>query len=165
MDFSELQKLQDELDKKDKLTASSLKQKRLDKEQQSPQRTKQRNSIQSTSLPSLKTQQEEETPQSHIASNTAIRQVVNTATKISKESASQHDSKPTEKVTYRFHPQGVKAINEIKWLLLNDYEIKADLAKIAEEAILIVHKDLLARRQDSNIVLQLNSKTASRKKG
>lgn len=104
-------------------------------------------------------------PQSLNASNTANRQAINTAGRHDGKAAGQQASKPSEKVTYRFHPQGVKAINEIKWLLLNDHEIKADLAEIAEEAIFIVHKDLMARRQASNIVLQLKSKTASRKKG
>src|SRR5260221_1308805 len=96
------------------------------------------------------TKQQEEKPESHTASKPALQQNDNTSVQKAILPASQHYSKPTEKVTYRFHPQGVKAIKEIQWILFNKYEIEADLAEIAEEAIFIAHKDLLASQQASN---------------
>jgi hypothetical protein len=108
---------------------------------------------------------ENQQAESHQASNTASQQKGNTATQQDVKPSSQQYSKPTEKVTYRFHPQGVRAMKEVQWLLLKDHEIEADLAEIAETAILIAHEELLARRQASNIVIRLAGKTASHKKG
>src|SRR4051794_35687063 len=49
----------------------------------------------------------------------------------------------TEKVTYRFHPEGKYAVEDMKTVLARKYGIKASLEEIAEEAILIIYKDLL----------------------
>jgi hypothetical protein len=111
-----------------------------------------------TSLMRSTKPQEKEPTESQQYSNTASQQNGSTAVHLASKPAIQQASKPTEKVTYRFHPQGVKAIKEIKWLLFNTYGIEADLAEIAEQAIFIAHQDLLASQQASKIVLQLASK-------
>jgi hypothetical protein len=83
----------------------------------------------------------------------------------------QHAGKPeipqnliaTEKVTYRFHPEGKYAIEDIKTILARKLGIKASCELIAEEAILIAYEDLLANQHASELAKRLSSKPASQK--
>ena len=63
---------------------------------------------------------------------------------------------PTEKVTYRFHPEGKYAVEDIKSLLIRKHGIKASLEEIAEECILIAYEDLLENQNASKLAKRLS---------
>jgi hypothetical protein len=70
----------------------------------------------------------------------------------------QHKMTATEKVTFRFHPEGKYAIEDIKTLLTRKVGIKASYELIAEEAILIAYEDLLENQNASKLAKRLSSK-------
>jgi hypothetical protein len=61
------------------------------------------------------------------------------------------DITATEKVTYRFHPAGKYAVQDIKTILTRKYGIKASLEEIAEECILMAYEDLLENQNASKL--------------
>ena len=69
------------------------------------------------------------------------------------------------KATYRLRPETLDAIEEAKRLLRRTYKLRVSLEDIAEEAILAAHRDLLERRQASNLVSRLARKPESRNAG
>ena len=69
----------------------------------------------------------------------------------------------TEKVTYRFHSEGKYAIEDMKTVLARKYGIKASLEEIAEEAILIIHEDLLENQHASKLASRLAGKPENKK--
>jgi hypothetical protein len=68
----------------------------------------------------------------------------------------QHNITATEKVTYRFHPEGKYAIEDIKTILARKIGIKASFELIAEEAILIAYEDVLANQHASKLAKRLS---------
>jgi hypothetical protein len=76
---------------------------------------------------------------------------------------SQHNITATEKVTYRFHPEGKYAIEDIKTILARKIGIKASFELIAEEAILIAYEDLLANQHASKLAKRLSRIPESKK--
>jgi hypothetical protein len=68
----------------------------------------------------------------------------------------QHNITATEKVTYRFHPEGKYPIEDIKTILARKIGIKASFELIAEEAILIAYEDLLANQHASKLAKRLS---------
>lgn len=75
----------------------------------------------------------------------------------------QHQLTPTEKVTYRFHPQAKYAIDDIKTILARKLGIKASYELIAEEAILIAYEDLLENQNASKLVKRLSRMPENKK--
>ena len=61
----------------------------------------------------------------------------------------------TEKVTYRFHPEGKYAVEDMKTILIRKHGIKASLEEIAEEAILLAYEDLLENQHSSKLANRL----------
>src|SRR5215217_4846249 len=59
------------------------------------------------------------------------------------------------KVTYRFHPEGKYAVEDMKTILERKHGIKASLEEIAEECILLAYEDLLANQQSSKLANRL----------
>jgi hypothetical protein len=68
----------------------------------------------------------------------------------------QQNTTATEKVTYRFHPEGKYAIEDIKTVLAQKYGIKPSYELIAEEAILGAYEDLLENQQASILAKRLS---------
>src|SRR5215212_3016642 len=66
----------------------------------------------------------------------------------------QKHTTATEKVTFRFHPAGKYAIEDIKTTLARKQGIKASFELIAEEAILIVYEDLLENQNASKLAMR-----------
>ena len=60
-----------------------------------------------------------------------------------------------EKVTYRFHPEGKYAVEDMKTILIRKHGIKASLEEIAEEAILLAYEDLLENQNASKLANRL----------
>jgi hypothetical protein len=60
------------------------------------------------------------------------------------------------KVTYRFHPEGKYAVEDMKTILERKHGIKASLEEIAEECILLAYEDLLANQHSSNLANRLS---------
>lgn len=75
----------------------------------------------------------------------------------------QHQLTPTEKVTYRFHPQAKYAIEDIKTILARKLGIKVSYELIAEEAILIAYEDLLENQNASKLVKRLSRMPENKK--
>ena len=75
----------------------------------------------------------------------------------------QHNITATEKVTYRFHPRGKYAIEDIKTILARKVGIKASFELIAEEAILIAYEDLLANQHASKLAKRLSGMPENKK--
>ena len=75
----------------------------------------------------------------------------------------QHHITVTEKVTYRFHPEGKYAIEDIKTILARKVGIKASYELIAEAAILIAYDDLLENQNASKLAIRLSRKPENRK--
>ena len=69
----------------------------------------------------------------------------------------------TEKVTYRFHPEGKYAVEDMKTILIRKHGIKASLEEIAEEAILLAYEDLLENQNASKLANRLSSMPANKK--
>jgi hypothetical protein len=69
----------------------------------------------------------------------------------------------TEKVTYRFHPEGKYAVEDMKTILVRKHGIKASLEEIAEESILLVYEDLLENQKASKLAKRLSSMPANKK--
>jgi len=69
----------------------------------------------------------------------------------------------TEKVTYRFHPEGKYAIEDMKTILIRKHGIKASLEEIAEESILLAYEDLLENQNASKLANRLSSMPANKK--
>jgi hypothetical protein len=91
-------------------------------------------------------------------SNTANQQVVNTAIQQTSNTASRHSITPSEKVTYKFHPEGKYALEDMKILLERKHGIKASLGELAEESILLVYEDLLKDPHASKLAIRLTRK-------
>src|SRR4051794_31900384 len=70
---------------------------------------------------------------------------------------------PTEKVTYRLHPEAKYAVEDMKSLLARKYGVKASLEEIAENCILIAHEDLLENQHASKLAIRLSRPPASQK--
>jgi hypothetical protein len=70
---------------------------------------------------------------------------------------------PTEKVTYRFHPEAKYAVEDMKSLLERKHGIKASLEEIAENCILIAYDDLLELQNTSKLAIKLSSIPAKQK--
>src|SRR3954467_7910280 len=68
---------------------------------------------------------------------------------------------PTEKVTYRFHPEGKYAIEDMKALLARKHSIKASLEEIAEASILTAYEDLLENQISSKLANRLSRTPAN----
>jgi hypothetical protein len=75
----------------------------------------------------------------------------------------QHNTTATEKVTYRFHPAGKYAIEDIKTTLARKVGIKASYELIAEEAILIAYEDLLENQHASKLAKRLSRMPENKK--
>jgi hypothetical protein len=75
----------------------------------------------------------------------------------------QHTQTPTEKVTYRFHPEGKYAIEDIKTILARKIGVKASCELIAEVAILIAYGDLLENQHASMLAKRLSSMPETQK--
>ena len=75
----------------------------------------------------------------------------------------QKHTTATEKVTFRFHPAGKYAIEDIKTTLARKQGIKASFELIAEEAILIVYEDLLENQNASKLAMRLSSMPENKK--
>ena len=58
-------------------------------------------------------------------------------------------------MTYRFHPEGKYAVEDMKTILSRKHGIKASLEEIAEESILLAYEDLLANQQSSKLASRL----------
>jgi hypothetical protein len=69
----------------------------------------------------------------------------------------------TEKVTFRFHPQGKYALEDIKTILTRQLGTKASFELIAEEAILIAYEDLLENQNASKLAIRLSGKPENKK--
>ena len=69
----------------------------------------------------------------------------------------------TEKVTYRFHPEGKYAVEDMKTILIRKHGIKASLEEIAEESILLAYEDLLENQNASKLANRLSSMPANKK--
>lgn len=69
----------------------------------------------------------------------------------------------TEKVTYRFHPEGKYAVEDMKTILARKYGIKASLEEIAEEAILLAYEDLLENQHASKLANRLSRMLENKK--
>jgi hypothetical protein len=69
----------------------------------------------------------------------------------------------TEKVTYRFHPEGKYAVEDMKTILVRKYGIKASLEEIAEEAILLAYEDLLENQHASKLANRLSRMLENKK--
>jgi hypothetical protein len=69
----------------------------------------------------------------------------------------------TEKVTYRFHPEGKYAIEDMKTILTRKHGIKASLEEIAEESILMAYEDLLENQKSSKLANRLSSMPENQK--
>ena len=65
------------------------------------------------------------------------------------------------KITYRICPEALNAIEDTKHILKREYQIKANLEEIAEEAIIKAYHDLLENQKASNLVIQLSRKPES----
>ena len=101
---------------------------------------------------------EPQKPANQQAVKPAIQQVSNTAVQQTGKTAIPIEKTATEKVTYRFHPEGIEAIEEIKRILRRLYKIKTSYAEIAEEAIKLAYDDLLANQNDSKLARRLARK-------
>lgn len=75
----------------------------------------------------------------------------------------QHNTTATEKVTYRFHPEGKYAIEDIKTILVRKIGIRASYELIAEEAILIAYEDLLENQHASKLAKRLSRMPENKK--
>ena len=75
----------------------------------------------------------------------------------------QHHITATEKVMYRFHPEGKYAIEDIKTILARKVGIKASYELIAEAAILIAYEDLLENQNASKLAKRLSRIPENRK--
>ncbi len=75
----------------------------------------------------------------------------------------QYNTTATEKVTYRFHPDGKYAIEDIKTILVRKIGIKASYELIAEEAILIAYEDLLENQHASKLAKRLSRMPENKK--
>jgi hypothetical protein len=95
---------------------------------------------------------------SHKAVNTASQQDVKPALQQTSNTASRHSITPTEKVTYRFHPEGKYALEDMKTLLERKHGIKASLGEIAEESILQAYEELLKTPDVSKLAIRLARK-------
>ena len=69
----------------------------------------------------------------------------------------------TEKVTYRFHPEGKYAVEDMKTILIRKHGIKASLEEIAEESILLAYEDLLENQNASKLANRLSGMPANKK--
>ena len=69
----------------------------------------------------------------------------------------------TEKVTYRFHPEGKYAVEDMKTILIRKHGIKASLEEIAEESILLAYEDLLENQNASKLANRLSRMPANKK--
>jgi hypothetical protein len=107
----------------------------------------------------------EDMPVIEKAGNTAIREAVNMASQHTVKPASHNDSNtgsrhavtPTEKVTYRFHPEGKYALEDMKTLLERKHGVKASLGEIAEESILLAYEELIENPKASKLAIRLAS--------
>ncbi len=97
-------------------------------------------------------------PESQHASNTASQHAVKPAIRQASNMANRHSITPTEKVTYRFHPEGKYALEDMKTLLERKHGVKASLAEIAEESILLVYEELQENPDASKLAIRLASK-------
>jgi hypothetical protein len=68
-----------------------------------------------------------------------------------------------EKVTYRFHPEGKYAVEDMKTILIRKHGIKASLEEIAEESILLAYEDLLENQNASKLANRLARNPANKK--
>jgi hypothetical protein len=75
----------------------------------------------------------------------------------------QHNTIATEKVTYRFHPEGKYAIEDIKTTLARKIGIKASYELIAEEAIVIAYENLAENQHASKLAKRLSSMPENKK--
>jgi hypothetical protein len=101
------------------------------------------------------------------ASKPAIQHAGNTASHDAGKPAIQHAgtrraerviSNPTEKMTYRFHPAGKYAVEDIKTTLERQHGIKTSAAEIVEESVLLIYEDLLENPKASKLAIRLASK-------
>jgi hypothetical protein len=69
------------------------------------------------------------------------------------------------KATYRMSPEALEAIDDAKRILRRQYQIKASLEEIAEEAILAAYRDLTENQHASMLVRKLAGKPGSQKAG
>jgi hypothetical protein len=69
----------------------------------------------------------------------------------------------TEKVTYRFHPEGKYAVEDMKTILIRKHGIKASLEEIAEESILLAYEDLLENQKASKLANRLSRMPENKK--
>ena len=96
-------------------------------------------------------------------------QVVPAPSPQSGSSARNPENQPTGhrsqyiKVTYRLSPAAVDAIEDAKRILRRQYNLKALLEEIAEEAIIVAYRDLLENQQSSNLAGQIARKPANKK--
>ncbi len=135
------------------------------------------NAPQTRNEPSLKSTFDDmptiETPpkKTKVALMPAIQQTSMTASHNASNTASQHAGmraarqsiNPTEKMTYRFHPEGKYAVEDIKTTLERKHGIKASAAEIVEESVLLIYEDLLENPNASKLASRLASNTASQK--
>jgi hypothetical protein len=102
-------------------------------------------------------------PETQLAGKPAIQKTSKPETQHAGKVEIQQNITATEKVTYRFHPEGKYAIEDIKTILSRKLGIKASCELIAEEAILIAYEDLLANQHASKLAKRLARKPASQK--
>jgi hypothetical protein len=73
------------------------------------------------------------------------------------------NTSPTEKVTYRFHPEGKYAVEDMKSILSRKHGIKSSLEEIAEQAILIAYEELLENQNASKLAIRLSRMPENKK--
>jgi len=99
------------------------------------------------------------------ASMPALQQTSKTAIQHASITARRHAVTPTIKMTFRFHPEGKYALEDIKTLLDRKHGIKTSGQEIAEEAILLVYEELRNDPSASKLATRLAGKTASQQTG
>jgi hypothetical protein len=108
-------------------------------------------------------QQNTSIPETQNAGITVNQQAGIPETQHASKLAIQQNTTATEKVTYRFHPEGKYAIEDIKTILSRRVGIKASYELIAEEAILIAYEDLLENQHASKLAKRLSRKPENKK--
>jgi hypothetical protein len=69
----------------------------------------------------------------------------------------------TEKMTFRFHPEGRYAVEDLKTDLLRQCGIKVSREQIVEEAVLMLSKNFKQYGTDSLLVVRFKHKAESEK--
>ena len=112
------------------------------------------------SMPAIR--QDGNTESQH-ASNTAKQQAGKPENQQTGNTANRKAINPTEKVTYRFHPDGKYAVEDMKTILERQHGVKTSLAEIVEEAVLLVYEDLLTNKNASKLASRLARNPESQK--